>query len=563
MKNKVIAMIPAAGRGSRMLSLTDNCPKAMLPLKNKPIIGWHLDKLIDEGINDVCLIVGYKKEKLINYVNKFYGDKLNITYIEQTELLGLAHAIKLGIDAIKTKYSYNYELLIILGDTIIQDSFQDIILQEHSIIGYNIVDDYKRWCLIKTNNNNEITEFVDKPNKDPNTRKAIIGIYYFKDANLLNKCIELIIDQNIKIKNEYQLSSAMEKYKEYSKLLAHKFDQWFDCGEVETFNKTRQNITRHFNSIEVTDDKTIVKKSTNENKIKQEINWYLNIPNKLRVYVPQLIDYSIIKNNVFYELEYVNFTPMQELFLYNLPDLSEWNKFLGLTFDMIERFNIHSTGTRFNATEHVSEILLDKTKQRVNELINTNKYFNELFNLNYIKINGNTYKNINLIWNNVENYLKENVINNSAQYWQVIHGDLFFGNMLYDINSSTLKIIDPRGNFGIDGIYGDIRYDLAKLNHSILGKYDFIVNDLYALNINHEYEYDYIIYSSERHNDVLNLLKQQVENRGYDYKQILVITGLLFLSMIPLHKENQNNQIMFYLKAVEILNNLNDSINSI
>lgn len=65
-----------------------------------------------------------------------------------------------------------------------------------------------------------------------------------------------------------------------------------------------------------------------------------------------------------------------------------------------------------------------------------------------------------------------------------------------------------------------------------------------------------MIYSSDRHNYVLNLLKKHIENRGYDYKQILAITGLLFLSMIPLHKENQNNQIMFYLKAVEILNEI-------
>ena len=47
--------------------------------------------------------------------------------------------------------------------------------------------------------------------------------------------------------------------------------------------------------------------------------------------------------------------------------------------------------------------------------------------------------------------------------------------------SETLKILDPRGNFGIDGVYGDIRYDIAKLMHSIIGRYDFIINDLFAI----------------------------------------------------------------------------------
>jgi len=98
--NNIIAMIPCAGRGSRMLSLTDDNPKAMLPLHNRPIISWHLDKLLHEGIKDVCIIVGYKKEKLINYVDKFYSKKMNIIYAEQTELKGLAHAINIGINEI-------------------------------------------------------------------------------------------------------------------------------------------------------------------------------------------------------------------------------------------------------------------------------------------------------------------------------------------------------------------------------------------------------------------------------------------------------------------------------
>ena len=56
-------------------------------------------------------------------------------------------------------------------------------------------------------------------------------------------------------------------------LFAIEFKEWFDCGEVDSFNKTRKNITRHFNSIEITDDNTIIKRSDNENKINQEINW--------------------------------------------------------------------------------------------------------------------------------------------------------------------------------------------------------------------------------------------------------------------------------------------------
>ena len=552
MDNKIIAMIPCAGRGSRMLSLTDDCPKAMLPLKNKPIIGWHLDKLIEENIKDVCIIIGYKKEKLINYVDKFYGNKLNITYVEQTELLGLAHAINIGIKGIKEKN--NCKLLIILGDLIIKDNLKEILSQDIDFIGYDLVNDYKRWCLLNANDKDEIVNFIDKPINDPKTRKAIIGIYYFTDIKLLYNCINNIIENDIKIKNEYQLSTAMELYKQIKTIYAKKFNEWFDCGEIESFNNTRKNITRYFNTIEITKDKTVIKKSENKNKLKQEINWYLNMPNKLKTYLSQLIDYNV--DGSYYELEYINFTPMQELFLYNLPNITEWDKIFNIIFNMINKFKKHSKATIYNTSKLTKNILIDKTNKRLNELKAQNEIWETILNENYIKINNNNYKNIPLLIDDVYKYINDKLINDSINNWQIIHGDLFFGNMLYDISSNTLKIIDPRGNFGIDGVYGDIRYDLAKLNHSILGKYDFIVNGLYSLNKISKTEFDYIIYTSGTHNDILDIFKSNIEKNKYDYNDILIITGILFLSMIPLHKDNINNQMMFYIKAIEIFNSV-------
>ncbi|MNV70645.1 hypothetical protein D3C71_1636240 [compost metagenome] len=126
--------------------------------------------------------------------------------------------------------------------------------------------------------------------------------------------------------------------------------------------------------------------------------------------------------------------------------------------------------------------------------------------------------------------------------------------MLYDVNSDTLKIIDPRGNFGVDGIYGDIRYDIAKLNHSIVGKYDFIVNGLYAITHENNNNFEYIIYDSDEKHEALELMFKNHYTEKFDWEEIMIITGLLFLSMIPLHKENFENQKMFYLRGIQLLN---------
>lgn len=551
--NNVIAMIPAAGRGSRMLALTDDMPKAMLPIRSKPIIGWHLDKLIEENIKDVIIIVGYKKEKLIDYVNKIYKNKINIRFVEQTELNGLASAVNIGINCLNKNEIENKKLLIILGDTLITDKFDKIF--NNSFVGYKNVEDYKRWCLLETDEKNNITKFFDKPNLNPNTKKAIIGIYYFNNIKLLNTNINTIIKNNIKIKNEYQLSSAMDLYIKEENIKAIEFNKWYDCGQLDTFNQTKKNIARCFNQITLTDDNTIIKQSDNEKKLHQEINWFLNLPNKLKVYIPQLIDYSILKNNTFYELEYINFSPMQELFLYNLPLMEQWNNFFNVLFNMIDKFKLFSNKCNFNTKQHLKNILITKTVNRVNEL-QENPYFKELSSTSGIKINGIYYKNLNTIWNSVLDYLNKNIIDNSSNYWQIIHGDLFFGNMLYDIGSRTLKIIDPRGNFHIDGNYGDIRYDIAKMNHSIVGKYDFIVNDLFAIikdDINKN-EFEYILYDSNKHKEITKIWKQELKNRGYNYNDILIITALLFLSMIPLHSENVQHQKMFYFISIQLFN---------
>lgn len=558
MEKRTIAMIPVAGRGSRMLALTDDMPKAMLPLHNKPLISWHLDKLLEEGIDEVCLVVGYKKEKIIEYVDRFYSDKMTIFYAEQKSLSGLADAVQLGIKEIEQNLDLNdRNLLIVLGDTIVKDDLSEMISEDTDFIGYYSVEDYKRWCLIKTDRDQWVKEFIDKPDTDPKTRKAVIGVYFFTDISFLNNMISHIISNDIRIKNEYQLSSAMEEYMKDVPIEAKEFTEWFDCGDIESFSKTRKNIARHFNSIEITEDNTIIKKSTDEKKLEKEIAWYLNIPNKLRVYVPQLIDYNAVKGDTFYELEYVNFSPIHELFLYTMPDLPDWEKLFKNIFNMIERFKLYSTKARFNTEKHLENILIAKTNERINMLLEgENKGFWEnVLKQSSIKINGVTYKNYPLLVDDIYNFVKKQIVPTSRQYWQVIHGDLFFGNMLYDINSDTLKVIDPRGNFGIDGVYGDIRYDIAKLNHSVIGKYDFIVNGLYAITQESNKEFEYIMYDSEaKHNALETLFKEFIEKNKFNHEEINVITGLLFLSMIPLHKENFENQKMFYFKAIEMLN---------
>ena len=90
--------------------------------------------------------------------------------------------------------------------------------------------------------------------------------------------------------------------------------------------------------------------------------------------------------------------------------------------------------------------------------------------------------------------------------------------------------------------------------HSIIGRYDFIINDLFAIIQEKDNIVEYILYDSPKHLEIESIFNSIVEKNGYNIEEILVITGLLFISMIPLHSENIKHQKMFYYIRIQILN---------
>ena len=140
--------------------------------------------------------------------------------------------------------------------------------------------------------------------------------------------------------------------------------------------------------------------------------------------------------------------------------------------------------------------------------------------------------------------------------FNIIHGDLCFSNMMVDSNLSFIKVIDPRGKFGTYDIYGDPRYELAKLFHSVDGKYDFIIKDLFDIDYNLEKtSIRFVIQDRKRDFDLYNVFLDAFSSEiGDDIKQIELIEALLFLSMIPLHGESITHQMAMLGTGLEILN---------
>lgn len=556
--SKKIGMIPAAGRGSRMLSLTDNHPKPMLPFNNKPIIGHLLEWFIKEEFDEVIIIVEYKHDKIIDYVTKVFlkEDNIKIRFVRQGRLLGLGHAIYKGLDAILDD---DASLLIVLGDIILGDSLTFDYSED--FIVYNEVEDYERWCMVQLDDKNEIVDFYDKSKAQPPTNKNVIGIYNFSVIEQLKNIYDFYNVENFDDNYELEFSIFLNEYVDFYTVKGIYNNNYLDFGLLSDLNKSKLQVVREFNKIELIDDdinELKIKKSSvkKPEKILDEFLWYQKIPLHMRKYIPTTYEFnSKIESGegANYVMSYIDSTPLQELFMYNLPDFQSWVSIFDNIYNyFLDSRNIENKEQFYKENKNKLiqaniKMLREKTKQRVDQI-------KDMFPHREYVINGQFYDNpiyhLEKILKRAEEISSDVNIDNLV----ILHGDLFFGNMMYDIEKESLKVIDPRGKYGEFTIYGDMRYDLAKLYHSIIGDYDFIVNGLYELR-DYDSTLNYSIFNGDSNKKIGGFIHYFIEVLGNDLDDIEFITGLLFLTMIPLHSENKNNQKMQFIKACEILKN--------
>lgn len=250
-----------AGIGKRMRPHTLTIPKPLLPIAGKPMVQWIVEDLVkvsNEKVNEIAFVVGHfgkeAENNLIKVAEKL-GAKGKIFY--QKEALGTAHAIMCAKDCLKEK------VVIAFADTLFKADFKMDTSQE-GVIWVQKVKDPRPFGVVKVNENNVITDFIEKPQTFVSDM-AIIGIYYFKDGTYLEKELQYLLDNNIKEKGEYQLTNALENMKKKgTKFTPGNVTEWLDCGNKDAtvytnqrvleFNKSKDELkskTHHLNNSKI------------------------------------------------------------------------------------------------------------------------------------------------------------------------------------------------------------------------------------------------------------------------------------------------------------------------
>jgi len=233
-------IVPMAGMGKRMRPHTLTVPKPLIQVAGKPIVQRLVEdiaKVIDEKIDEIAFVVGdFGKEteaKLIAIAESL-GAKGSVHI--QEEALGTAHAILCAQQALTGK------VIVAFADTLFKADFKIETAQHDGIIWVQKIDDPKMFGVVKVNENNVITDFVEKP-QDFVSDLAIIGIYYFKDGDYLKSELQYLIDNNIKEKGEYQLTNALENMKQKgAQFSPGKITEWLDCGNKDATVYTNSRV---------------------------------------------------------------------------------------------------------------------------------------------------------------------------------------------------------------------------------------------------------------------------------------------------------------------------------
>lgn len=412
-----------------------------------------------------------------------------------------------------------------------------------------------KWTFFEEENG-RLTRIYDKTTlREQNTNqgkpKLFVGVFYIRHTRYFYRCLE-----KAQTGSERQISTFYQALREYSvryPLKAVKTDRWFDIGHADKYHHFGLEVkAREFNHISIDKHRGILKKTSDDKeKFIGEIKWYLKLPTDVEYVRPRIFDYSTAYDAPYVAMEYYAYHTLHELFLYGDLNEQQWTdifEHIRFVCNDFRRYSVADAGLR-GALE---DMYLTKTLQRLKRLREESGFFP--FFENPITVNGKIYKSLDEICASLAQWIPQRLYD--VERFTLIHGDLCFTNIMVDDDLSFIKLIDPRGKFGAYDIYGDPRYELAKLFHCVDGKYDFIIKDLF------EIEYDapgteirYAINDRKRDYGLYAVfLAAFREEIGKDLEKIELIEALLFLSMIPLHTESHDRQLVMLATGLDILN---------
>lgn len=374
-------------------------------------------------------------------------------------------------------------------------------------------------------------------------RSVLSGYFCLSDGA---KLIQAIADA------DGDFIAALTAYAADGRLEPAETGEWLDFGSAQTYYQSiaRFSTARAFNRLG--GDRWAVRKASRDTgKIAAEAAWFQSLPAPLRRFVPAFLGGPDREGEEsLYGLERLCLPTLRDLFVFGRLPPFVWQGIAEAVGAFLDACAAHRPPAAAVPALTASALALhrDKTAQRLAAFVTATG----LDPYRPWRLNGVALPGLATILDDT----MARVTPPDPQCLGVLHGDLCFSNILYDFRSESVRVIDPRGRdaAGQPALYGDCRYDLAKLRHSVFGHYDLILagyvrlepqEDPYALSFALS---DPPAAGLEEAFRAIRL----ASGVGLDDPSVQAMTVLLFLSMLPLHADDPRRQTALLANALRL-----------
>ncbi len=418
-------IVQAGGKGTRLKHLTRNKPKALVPVENLPMLFHLFRKYPDKRF---VIIADYHREVMRRYLEVFADVKYQVVDAQGT---GTASGLKQALELIPEEEPF----MLVWSDLILP---KDLPLpDEYAKDNGKPTEDYVgvsktfpcRWKY-------EDQQFAE----EASTEFGVAGFFLFSEKAKVADVPES--GELVRWMSEKEM-----RFSEISLAGTREF------GLIEEYEKLEQQKTRPFNRIEISGDRLtkFPVDAQGEGLAKRECAWYekaasLNIEGLPKIYGTSPLSMELIHGKNIYEchLEKAERTEILKKLIHTLEALHHAETIPADSFSMKEAY-------------------YTKTMNRIDRIKDLVPFAKE----HEIKINGRVCRNVFYHRDKLEKKLEAL----KSDRFAFIHGDCTFSNLMLREDLSPV-LIDPRGYFGFTELYGDVRYDWAKLYYSLVGNYD-------------------------------------------------------------------------------------------
>jgi hypothetical protein len=501
-------------------------PPAFLPVGVQRLYELQVQAL--GGVSGLCLVLPETYAAPEHDVRRL-GD-LGVEILQIPEGLRLGEAVVYAINAVG---GGDEPVHILHGDTLIAEPPVDT---HDTIVGGPRGSEYA-WAEIDVADDGQVRGLQVTPAGEDGQDDRLIAAGYFSFASQRG-----LVRALTRARGDFV--AGLNNYLAEHRVQLVPARQWLDFGHLQTFFRSRLAVTtaRSFNTVRI-DGLTARKTSDDRAKIRAEAHWLNAIPSPVQIHTVRLLAHGVDDGRAYYETEYEFLPAVSELFVHGALGRHSWMRILAACRAFLAA--CAEDKAEGSADEALRTLCIDKTRERLERYARETGFPVQ----KPLRLAGRPMPSLM----GVAERLGEALELSSGRPLSVMHGDFCFSNLLYDSRVRRIRALDPRGQVGErPGIYGDLRYDLAKLAHSVVGRYDQIIAGRCVAS-ERDGDFD-IAFEDVAAQPWLEgaLGDMQIDGVAALSPTVRAANAGLFLSMLPLHADRPERQRAFVANALRL-----------